>query len=600
MIDITLTKHYSDLEIVKRTLKYISPVKGKFILGFLLIILNVILSILIPFIVGSYMDVLKVENLATQSIIYICLFCGSYLLVIIANVVLTYYEVMIIQKAGQEVVFTLRQAVFEKIESFSHDQLSNIPIGRLVTRVNSDTNALNELYTNVLVNLLKYVLMIIGFFAFMIYVNPLITLYMLIFIALIVFVTVMYRHYSQRAFSNERKEVSNLNTFLSENLNGMKIIQIFNQEQRKYQEFENGNRKLVKANKFVMFVFAVYRPTITLLYYLALALVFFLGFKMVVDGRVFFGSLFTFGRLTTYYQFTDSFFGPIQNIAEQFDKLQAGIVSSGRIFNILDMDSTIVDNGKKDIAHFNGKIEFKHVYFAYKDEEWILKDVSFVVKPHQTVAFVGATGAGKTTILSLIVRNYDIQKGQILIDDIDIKDIPLNTLRKKIGQMLQDVFMFSGTIKDNIVLRDETITDDEVNKAIKYVNADQFISHLKDGLNTEVSENGSNFSSGQRQLISFARTIIRKPEILILDEATANIDTETEKLIQDSLNKMKTIGTMLIVAHRLSTIQHADNIICLMHGEIVEQGNHQELLKKKGYYYKLYLLQYESNQKTVL
>lgn len=600
MVDITLTKHYSDLDIIKRTFKYISPVKGKFILGFLLIVINVILNILIPFIVGSYMDVLKVENLATQSIIYICLFCGSYLLVIIANVVLTYYEVMVIQKAGQEVVFTLRQAVFEKIESFSHDQLSNIPIGRLVTRVNSDTNALNELYTNVLVNLLKYILMVIGFFAFMIYVNPLITLYMLIFIALIIFVTLMYRHYSQKAFSNERKEVSNLNTFLSENLNGMKIIQIFNQEQRKYQEFENGNRKLVKANKFVMFVFAVYRPTITLLYYLALALVFFLGFKMVVDGRVFFGSLFTFGRLTTYYQFTDSFFGPIQNIAEQFDKLQAGIVSSGRIFNILDMDSTIVDEGKKEIEYFNGKIEFKHVYFAYKDEEWILKDVSFVVKPHQTVAFVGATGAGKTTILSLIVRNYDIQKGQILIDDIDIKDIPLNILRRKIGQMLQDVFMFSGTVKDNIVLRDETITDEEVNRAIKYVNADQFISHLKDGLNTEVSENGSNFSSGQRQLISFARTIIRKPEILILDEATANIDTETEKLIQDSLNKMKTIGTMLIVAHRLSTIQHADNIICLMHGEIIEQGNHQELLKKKGYYYKLYLLQYESNQKTVL
>lgn len=600
MVDITLTKHYSDLDIIKRTFKYISPVKGKFILGFLLIVINVILNILIPFIVGSYMDVLKVENLATQSIIYICLFCGSYLLVIIANVVLTYYEVMVIQKAGQEVVFTLRQAVFEKIESFSHDQLSNIPIGRLVTRVNSDTNALNELYTNVLVNLLKYILMIIGFFAFMIYVNPLITLYMLIFIALIIFVTLMYRHYSQKAFSNERKEVSNLNTFLSENLNGMKIIQIFNQEQRKYQEFEKGNRKLVKANKFVMFVFAVYRPTITLLYYLALALVFFLGFKMVVDGRVFFGSLFTFGRLTTYYQFTDSFFGPIQNIAEQFDKLQAGIVASGRIFNILDMDSTIIDEGKKKIEHFNGKIEFKHVYFAYKDEEWILKDVSFVVKPHQTVAFVGATGAGKTTILSLIVRNYDIQKGQILIDDIDIKDIPLNTLRKKIGQMLQDVFMFSGTVKDNIVLRDETITDEEVNRAIKYVNADQFISHLKDGLNTEVSENGSNFSSGQRQLISFARTIIRKPEILILDEATANIDTETERLIQDSLNKMKTIGTMLIVAHRLSTIQHADNIICLMHGEIIEQGNHQELLKKKGYYYKLYLLQYESNQKTVL
>lgn len=594
--DITLTRKYTDKEIIKRTLNFIKPVRNKFIIGILLIFVNVILNVALPYIMGLYTNVIDEKYMTTASLPAIIFFSVIYLLIIILNMILTYVEIVMLQKAGQTVVFGIRQAVFEKIETFSHEQLAEIPVGRLVTRVTNDTNSLNELYTSVLVNLLKYSLTLVGILGMMIFINPLLTLYMFGIMILIVIATLIYRHFSKIAFREERKQISNLNSFLSENLSGMKITQVFNQEERKYREFKNTNNALFNAKKKVMYVFAYYRPTISFLYYAAIAMVFFVGFPMVLNKNVFFGNLFKFGQLVSYYSYSNQFFGPIQNISEQLDKLQSGIVASERIFNILDMEPTVKNATEPLLVdRFLGKIEFKHVYFAYEEEDWILKDVSFTVYPGQTVAFVGATGAGKTTILSLIERNYDIQKGQILIDGIDIKDIDMASLRSKIGQMLQDVFMFSGTIKDNITLFNDDISDDEIQKAIKYVNADTFINKLPEGLNTEVNEKGNNFSAGQRQLISFARTIISKPQILILDEATANIDTETEVLIQDSLNKMKSIGTMLIVAHRLSTIQHADNIICLSHGEIVEQGSHQQLLKNKGYYYKLYQLQFDSS-----
>ena len=593
-IDITLSRKYSDKEIIRRTLHFMKPVSKRFLLGIFLILFNVVLNVSLPYILGLYTNVIDEKQMTSASINGIIFFSVAYFLVIIMNMLLNYIEVVILQKAGQTIIFNIRQQVFEKIETFSHEQLSLIPIGRLVTRVTNDTNSLNELYTTVLVNLLKYSLTLVGIVGMMIYINPLLSLYMLVFMVLIVIVTIIYRHYSKIAFREERKQVSNLNTFLSENLSGMKITQIFNQEERKQKEFDKTNKALYRAKKMVMNVFSFYRPSISFLYYAAIAMVFFVGFTMVYVHKVFFNKVFKFGQLVSFYSYSNQFFGPVQNIADQFDRLQAGMVASERIFNILDMESTIKNEDEPlHIDTFKGKIEFRHVYFAYEKEDWILKDVSFIINPGQTVAFVGATGAGKTTILSLIERNYDIQKGQILIDDIDIKKIDLSCLRKKIGQMLQDVFIFSGTIKDNISLRDDNISLDEINEAIKYVNADQFINRLEKGLDTEINEGGNNFSAGQRQLISFARTVVSKPQILILDEATANIDTETEVLIQNSLEKMKNIGTMLIVAHRLSTIQHADNIICLNHGEIIEQGNHQSLLNQKGYYYKLYKLQFE-------
>jgi ATP-binding cassette subfamily B protein len=323
---------------------------------------------------------------------------------------------------------------------------------------------------------------------------------------------------------------------------------------------------------------------------------FYLGGKGYIDNMTFFGQTMSSGIIVTFYMYISKFFNPIQTLAEQFDMLQRSFASSEKIFTIMDMVPQVVDEEETvEMESIRGEIEFRDVWFAYNPGEWVLKGVSFHVEAGQTVAFVGSTGSGKTTILSLICRNYDIQKGQILIDGIDIRKIKISSLRRHFGQMLQDVFLFSGTIRSNIVLRDE-FTEDEIWQAVRYVNADSFINKLDDGLDEEVRERGNNFSAGQRQLLSFARTILHKPSVMILDEATANIDTETELLIQDSLEKMRNIGTMLIVAHRLSTIQHADNIILLSQGQIAEQGNHQQLLQKKGRYYHLYTLQYSREQ----
>ena len=364
----------------------------------------------------------------------------------------------------------------------------------------------------------------------------------------------------------------------------MKIIQIFNKEKFKEEEFLEKNENLRKARYGVVIAFGIYRPFMTLLYILAIATTFGVGLNIGLGS----------GEIVAFYLYLSKFFNPIQNLADQLNNLQKATTASERLFNLLDVDAEVRDSEDAiDVNNFKGKIEFKNVWFSYKKDEWILKDVSFVIEPGQTVAFVGATGAGKSTILGLIVRNYEIQKGTILIDDIDIKKIKLDSLRRNIGQMLQDVFLFSGSIRSNITLRDDRFTDEEINEAITYVNADSFINKLDKGLDEEVIERGENFSQGQRQLLSFARTVLHKPQILILDEATANIDTETEVLIQNSLEKIKNIGTMIVVAHRLSTIQHADNIIVLSQGEIIESGTHQELLAKNGYYHKLYLLQFE-------
>jgi ATP-binding cassette subfamily B protein len=384
-----------------------------------------------------------------------------------------------------------------------------------------------------------------------------------------------------------------MNAFLNENISGMKITQIFNQESRKINEFDKLNKNIIESRQKDIRIFSVFRPLISLLYFSAVALTFFVGVQYALAG------VMTIGAVYAFYQYVSNMFNPIQELADQFNSLQRAFTSCERLYTLLDTKPEVLDRDDAiEIDHFEGKIEFKHVWFAYKDENWILKDVSFTVEPKQVVAFVGATGAGKTTILQLIVRNYEVQKGEILIDGINVKNIKMSSLHKAFGQMLQDVFLFSGTIASNIALRDEDISRDEIIEASKYVNAHDFIMKQEHGYDEEVQERGENFSSGQRQLLSFARTIVHKPQILILDEATANIDTETEQVIQQSLLKMMSIGTMLIVAHRLSTIQHADNIICLQHGELIEQGNHQQLLKKHGYYYNLYRLQYEDQENS--
>ena len=479
--------------------------------------------------------------------------------------------------------------VFNHIESMSQNQFDTMPVGSLVTRVASYTAAMSDLFTNTLVNVLRNIFTIIGVYIYMIVISPFLSLLMVPFIIVVFVVSFYFGKINKRIFRNERKYISDLNTFLNENLSGMKLTQIFNQQERKKQEFRKKNEDLRKARMGVTIAFAIYRPFINFLYYAAIAVVFAVGISPDFNLGL------TSGAIVGFYTLLSRFYNPLQNLADQLNNIQKSLTASERLFNLLDVAPEIRDSEDAvEIDHIEGKIEFRNVWFAYNDDNWILKDVSFVINPKETCAFVGATGAGKTTILGLIVRNYEIQKGQILIDDIDITKIKLHSLRKLIGQMLQDVFLFSGSIKSNITLRDDRFTEEEVLDVCKYVNADKFIDKQQKGLNQEVIERGENFSQGERQLLSFARTVLHKPQILILDEATANIDTETEVLIQESLDKIKNIGTMLVVAHRLSTIQHADQIIVLQHGRIIERGNHQELLKNKGHYYKLYQLQFEN------
>ena len=496
-----------------------------------------------------------------------------------------------LQRTGQRILSALREDLFRHIESLSHAQLNVIPVGKLVTRVTNDTNAISMMFTNILVNLIKNCFVILGVLVAMLCLNYELTLMILCFVPFIVLFTVIFRKFSRRAYRKVKDGTTDINTFLSENLSGMKITQIFNREERKMREFSERNKKLASAKQQQILVFGIFRPLVYMLYITSVLCLLYLGGKGYIDDVSFLGQTLTSEVIVTFYMYISKFFNPIQSLAEQFNWLQSAFASAEKIFTIFDMKPEVVDaEDAIELNEVKGEIEFRDVWCSYVPGEWVLKGVSFHVNAGDTVAFVGSTGSGKTTILSLICRNYDIQKGEILIDGIEIRKIKISSLRKHFGQMLQDVFLFSGTIRSNIVLREE-FSDEEILRVCDYVNASSFIRKLENGLDEPVRERGNNFSAGQRQLLSFARTILHKPSVMILDEATANIDTETEVLIQDSLEKMMNIGTMLIVAHRLSTIRGADNIIVLSHGKIVEQGSHRELLEQKGKYYRLYTLQ---------
>ena len=451
-------------------------------------------------------------------------------------------------------------------------------MGKLVTRVTNDTNAISMMFTNLFVNLTKNAFVILGILVAMLFLNYELTLMVLCFVPFILLFTVIFRKFSRRAYRKVKDATTDINTYLSENLSGIKVTQIFGREDEKMEEFRQKSQTLAKATQEQIFVFGVFRPLVYMLYISSILCLFYLGGMGHLNHVTFLGQTISSGTIVTFYMYISKFFTPIQNLAEQFNWLQSALASSEKVFSIMDIQPQMVDAPDAvELDEVKGDIEFRDVWFSYIPGEWVLQGVSFHVEPRQTVAFVGSTGSGKSTILSLICRNYEFQKGEILIDGIDIRKIKISSLRRHFGQMLQDVFLFSGTIRSNIVLREENIPDEEIMKVCRYVNADHFINKLEHGLDEEVRERGNNFSAGQRQLLSFARTILHKPSVMILDEATANIDTETELLIQDSLEKMRSVGTMLIVAHRLSTIQHADNIIVLSRGKILEQGTHQQL-----------------------
>ena len=581
-------RNMKDSEITRRLLRYAKPYVANFVFVLLLMLFSIAYDIISPLIVGGIEEMLKDDFEMAHLMAGILVYAG----ILIVSLICSYIQAIVLQRTGQKIISKIREDVFTHIESLSHAKLSEIPVGKLVTRVTNDTNAVSMMFTNIIVNLVKNCFVIIGVLAAMLMVNYQLTLMVLCFVPFIVWFTVVFRKFSRKAYRKVKDGTTDINTFLSEHLSGMKIIQIFNREERKKAEFDVKNQKLCAAKRREIFTFGIFRPLVYMLYISSVLCLLYLGGKGYIQNTVVLGQTITSGTLVTFYLYISKFFNPIQSLAEQFNWLQSAFASAEKIFTILDIEPGITDEEDAiDLPEVRGEIEFKHVWFSYVEGEWVLKDVSFKVEAGQTVAFVGSTGSGKTTILSLICRNYDIQKGQILIDGIDIRRIKISSLRRHFGQMLQDVFLFSGTIRSNLLLGLEGVTDEEIQSACQYVNADRFISRLKDGLDEEVRERGNNFSAGQRQLLSFARVILHRPAVMILDEATANIDTETELLIQDSLEKMMNIGTMLMVAHRLSTIQHADNIIVLSHGKIVEQGSHADLLEQKGRYYNLYRLQ---------
>ena len=466
----------------------------------------------------------------------------------------------------------------------SLDQFEVMPVGSLVTRVCNYTSQLSDLYTNQLTNLLRNILTVIGVYAVMLFISPFLALIILGIAIVVLIVSYFFRKRISRLHRLEKGYLSDINTTLSEDLNGMKIIQLFNRENSAREEFKKRNTRY-RNNRFkIMATYTFHRPFVILCQYIGTAILFFFSAKLAL----------TAGTVVVFAWFLEKFFEPVQSLADQLMHIERALTSSERLFNLMDVQPKVVDReDAKEIKHFNGKIEFRNVWFSYDDKNWVLKDVNFVVQPGQTFALVGATGAGKTTIFSLLTKAYKPQKGQILIDDVDINDIKVSSIRATIGQMLQDVYLFSGTIKSNITLFDDKYSDQEIKDACEYVNANYFIDKLPNKLDEKVVERGENFSQGQRQLLSFARTVLAKPQIMLLDEATANIDTETEAIIQDSLNKMSSLGTMLVVAHRLSTIQKADQIICLQNGEVIERGTHNELLRNKNYYWRLYKLQFK-------
>ena len=582
-------RHIPDSEIFRRLAKYAAPYKKQFLLVLVIMLASITYDLAAPLIVGRVEGLIKDRFEPPVLLRWVALYAG----ILIVALVCTYFQSIILQKTGQKILSALRQDLFTHIESLSHSQLNSIPVGKLVTRVANDTNAISQMFTNVLVAMAKNVFIVVGVLIAMLALNLSLTLAFLCFAPFLVLFTVIFRKFTRKVYRVVKDRTTDINTYLSENQSGIKVTQIFNQEERKRAEFFAKSEELKRAKQNQIFVLGIFRPMVYMLYISSVLCLLYLGGKGYIQDTTFLWQVVTSETLVAFYLYIEKFFNPIQTLAEQFNMLQSAFASAEKIFDIFDLEPEVVDDpGAVEVDAIRGEIEFQDVWFAYEPGEWVLKGVSFHVEARQTAAFVGATGSGKTTILSLLCRNYDIQKGRILIDGRDIRTIKISSLRRQFGQMLQDVFLFSGTIRSNLVLREEGFTDPEIWEACRYVNADAFIGKLDKGLDEEVRERGGNFSAGQRQLLSFVRTILHKPAVMILDEATANIDTETELLIQDSLEKLRSIGTMLIVAHRLSTIQHADQIIVLSHGQIVESGNHQELLAKKGRYYQLYTLQF--------
>lgn len=565
-----------------RLITYMKPYAHWVIFALFLVLCLTGFDLYRPMLVGDAIDTFGADgdyNIIIDTAI-------KYAVVLALSVIFNIAQTWILQKAGQNIILEIRKDLYRHIQSLGSRYFDITPVGKLVTRVTNDVEALNEMYSGILVQLFRNIVKIAGLAGVMIALDVKLAAVSFVLMPVVIGLTVLCQRIARNIYRLYRTRLTDLNTFLSEHLSGMKIIQIFGRQERKFEEFHDKNTKLYRAFYREMLMYAVFRPLIYILSILSLMIVLWFGSKNVFDSAISIGTLYIFSN------YIRSFFDPIQELAEQFSTLQSSVASAEKIFSVMDEDEFIpeIENPQKP-DKIIGKIEFDHVWFAYDGENYVLRDVSFVINPGEKVAFVGATGAGKSSILNLIGRYYDIQKGHIYIDGIDIRKLSKKQLRSAIGQMQQDVFIFEGDVAGNIRLNDNEITDEQIKKAAEYVNASHFIEKLPNGYHEPVTERGATFSAGERQLLSFARTLAHNPSILVMDEATANIDTETEILIQEALEKLMDGRTTIMVAHRLSTIQHADCIMVMHKGCICERGTHQELLEQDGVYRKLYELQ---------
>lgn len=565
-----------------RLIAYMKPYAHWVIFALLLVLGLTAFDLYRPMLVGDAIDTFG----ANGDYDVIIATAIKYAVVLALSFAFNVAQTWILQKTGQNIILQMRKDLYRHIQSLGSRYFDITPVGKLVTRVTNDVEALNEMYSGILVQLFRNIVKIVGLAGVMLVLDVRLAAISFVLMPLVIGLTVLCQKIARNIYRLYRTRLTDINTFLSEHLSGMKIIQIFGRQERKFEEFHDKNTKLYKAFYREMLMYAVFRPLIYILSILSLMIVLWFGSSNVFDEIISVGTLYIFSN------YIRSFFDPIQELAEQFSTLQSSIASAEKIFTVMDEDEFIpeVENPKQP-DKITGKIEFDHVWFAYDGENYVLKDVSFVINPGEKVAFVGATGAGKSSILNLIGRYYDIQKGHIYIDGIDIRQFSKKQLRSAIGQMQQDVFIFEGDVAYNIRLNDNDITDEQVKEAAEYVNASHFIEKLPQGYHEPVTERGATFSAGERQLLSFARTFAHNPSILVMDEATANIDTETEILIQEALEKLMDGRTTIMVAHRLSTIQHADCIMVMHKGRICERGTHRELLEQDGIYRKLYELQ---------
>ncbi|MBK7105323.1 MAG: ABC transporter ATP-binding protein [Ignavibacteriae bacterium] len=576
-----------DSKLMKRLLAYAKPYKKYIVAGILLNILVAGLGPVRPYLTKIAIDDSIVNKDYHGLLIIILILFASLIFQAAIQYALTYYT----QLMGQKIIFDLRVKLFEHIQKLSLKYFDKTPIGRIVTRVTNDVEALNELFSSGIVTVFSDVFTIIWIFGFMFFMSWELALITLSVLPILFYATFLFRKKVRDAYRKERKQLSKLNSYMQEHITGMNVVQIFNREKEEFKKFLSINSDYKNAIIKSIYYYAVFFPAVEILSSISIALIIWYGGGSVIQSTM------TIGILFAFIQYTEMFFRPIRDLSEKYNIMQTAMAASERIFEVLD-DKTIIANPEnpKIINKFNGEVEFKNVTFAYNSDENVLKNVSFKINPGKTVAIVGATGAGKTSIISLLTRFYDIEKGEILIDEINIKDLSKHELRKKISVVLQDVYLFSGDIKSNIGLNSEDISDKEIEKAAQIVGADKFIEKLPQKYNQEVKEKGSSLSVGQKQLISFARALAYDPQILILDEATSSVDTETEILIKNAIEKLLVGRTSIVIAHRLSTIQNADKIIVMHKGEIREMGTHQNLLSQKGIYYKLYQLQYKEQE----